>query len=485
MKKEKLTEDEEIYYELLKEYWQDGVIQKEEQIHLGEMRENLNITIERAYELGEIVKEELGISDESIEVEEEKIDLYRKLFESFTRKGMIDEKKRGLLNKKADSLGIPIDLRIELESELYFDRARILKEEKKTEEALFYIEAALSLKPDCEKFKEELEKFKKEEEKEEEKRKLKEFMSLQLADKLKLEEERKKVDEARRIEEEDRRKREEARIREEEEKKRLIRFSELSPEMVFVPGGVFYLGSNKGNEDEIPVHKVELSPFYMAKYPVMNKDYSKHREEYKNLHPDLPLVKISWYDAVIYCNWLSEQDGLDKCYEISKSSKKPIFSWLLGEENVGPEETRLTVSLDIKKEGYRLPTEAEWEYACRSGSATEYYWGDTVDEDYFWYSKNSGGIIHPAGEKLPNDFGLYDMSGNILEWCWDSYDKSYYGASSYSNPAGPSSGMQRIRRGGSCKDDPFLCRSACRKKAEPVFLCDITGFRTVRTFMQR
>ena len=132
-----------------------------------------------------------------------------------------------------------------------------------------------------------------------------------------------------------------------------------------------------------------------------------------------------------------------------------------------------------KKTGrkYTLPTEAQWEYACRAGSNTKYYFGDSEDElaDYAWYYKNSDGETHPVGEKKPNTYGLYDMHGNVWEWCHDWYGD--YPTGSVTNPLGPSSGSTRVLRGGSWSSVAWNFRSGYRYRYEPGIRYDFLGFR--------
>jgi formylglycine-generating enzyme len=153
--------------------------------------------------------------------------------------------------------------------------------------------------------------------------------------------------------------------------------------------------------------------------------------------PDLPVERVTWYEAVEYCNELSRQEGLDPCYSGSGAS----------------------MLCDFTANGYRLPTEAEWEYACRAGTETDFHTGnmthsgssplDPALDRAGWYFGNSGSTTHPVGEKEPNAFGLYDMHGNVWEWCWDWYASDYYASSPAEDPRGPASGSDRVVRGGS------------------------------------
>ncbi|MEQ8191140.1 MAG: SUMF1/EgtB/PvdO family nonheme iron enzyme [Candidatus Eremiobacterota bacterium] len=213
----------------------------------------------------------------------------------------------------------------------------------------------------------------------------------------------------------------------------------IEPEMVFIKGGTFQMGSNNGRDNEKPIHNVTVSNFYTGKYPVTNKEYFLYKASNKNPGDNLPAVNVSWYDAIGYCKWLSGKTGKD----------------------------------------YHLPTEAEWEYACRAETTTEYYWGNSINSSYCWYYDNTGLTVSPVGKKNPNKWGLYDMSGNVFEWCNDWYGN--YPSSSVSNPTGPSLGSLRVFRGGSMDNDANFCRSAFRYGFSPTFCSGILGFRLTRT----
>lgn len=235
--------------------------------------------------------------------------------------------------------------------------------------------------------------------------------------------------------------------------------SEVKLEMVLIEGGTFEMGGNQEGTMDKPVHKVDVSSFYMSKYEVTNKEYKKYKPSHSGYwsNDDYPVETVSWYDAVDYCNWRSVKEGFEKCYSGGGYS---------------------TV-LDISKNGYRLPTEAEWEYACRAGTTTKYYWGDDMDGNYCWHKSNSWNKIHPIGQKKPNGFDLYDMSGNVSEWCWDWCD--YYEEKSVNNPVGPSTGTTRVFRGGSWFCSLISCESEVRSSTFPTETDDYIGFRVVRS----
>lgn len=239
----------------------------------------------------------------------------------------------------------------------------------------------------------------------------------------------------------------------------------LEPDMVLIQGGTFEMGDveGKGAISEKPVHKVALSDYYLARTAVTFEEYDLYCEAMGVKKPDdrgwgrgkHPVINVSWFDAVRYCNWLSEQTGLRKVYTIE------------GE----------TVTVDWYADGYRLPTEAEWEFAVRGGNLSEgfqYSGSDNLDE-VGWYDNNSGGQTHPVGEKKPNELGLYDMSGNVWEWCWDWYDA--YSAVVQRDPKGPDKGDNRVLRGGSWDFSARSCRVSYRNISTPDYRYDFLGFR--------
>ena len=221
-------------------------------------------------------------------------------------------------------------------------------------------------------------------------------------------------------------------------------------EFVLIPAGEFDMGSppteRYRDNDEGPVHRVKISrPFYMGKYEVTQEQYyviakskpSRFKEEGR------PIENVSWNQANRFCKKLSE----------------------------------------IKGGSYRLPTEAEWEYACRAGCQSRFYFGDDPNnsqiEQYAWHSKNSDSATHPVGEKKPNSFGLYDMYGNVWEWCGDWYAADYYHHSITVDPIGPLYAKSRVYRGGGWYRSARNCRSANRSGLEPYYIRNHIGFRVL------
>ncbi len=230
-------------------------------------------------------------------------------------------------------------------------------------------------------------------------------------------------------------------------------------EMVRIPTGSFLMGDNL-NDREGPIHRVSIAQSYLiGTTPVTNKLYKSVMGELPSRFEgdNRPLENVSWMDAVLFCNRLSEQVGLTPVYTIDGETVVP--DWGSG--------------------GFRLPTEAEWEFACRAGSTDERY-GDL--EKIAWYSRNSGDSTHPVAALKPNAWGMYDMLGNVWEWCWDWYDRGYYKKSPLENPQGPSEGGIRVIRGGGWGDSPDYCRASFRSHAPPGLRLGLLGFRLARSF---
>ena len=255
--------------------------------------------------------------------------------------------------------------------------------------------------------------------------------------------------------------------------------SVFEPLTIEIKGGTFQMGSNDESSDEKPIHRVTLNDFAIGKYEVTfeqfaafinDKNYKtdadkegwsyvwtgsiyekkngvnwkcdvagkvRPQDEYKH-----PVIHVSWNDATAYCQWLS-----------SKTNKK-----------------------------YRLPTEAEWEYAARGGNQSKgyKYSGSNTIGDVAWYSANSGSKTHPVGTKGANELGIYDMSGNVWEWCSDWYDENYYKNSAAQNPKGAQSGSLRVLRSGSWNYSDSGCRSSNRLWGEPDYRYYTFGFRLAR-----
>ncbi|MBU1677760.1 MAG: SUMF1/EgtB/PvdO family nonheme iron enzyme [Bacteroidetes bacterium] len=242
----------------------------------------------------------------------------------------------------------------------------------------------------------------------------------------------------------------------------LLMVGEIPEGFVFVEGGVFQMGSTSGDSDEQPVHTVTLSNFYISKYEVTQKQW----REVMGTNPsyfsgdDKPVEQVTWYDAVAFCNALSEKVGLEKCYSGSGTS----------------------IIYDFTKNGYRLPTEAEWEYAARGGNQSNGYTysGSNSIGGVAWYSSNSGNTTHNVGTKTSNELGIYDMSGNVWEWCNDWYSDNYYSNSPGNNPKGPASGTSRVLRGGSWLSYDNNCRVSNRTGGYPDYPYYNNGFRIVQ-----
>jgi formylglycine-generating enzyme required for sulfatase activity len=217
-------------------------------------------------------------------------------------------------------------------------------------------------------------------------------------------------------------------------------------DFVLIPAGTFKMGSDTGDSDEKPVHEVRLSKaFYLGKHEVTQGQWQAvmgSNPSYFKGEATLPVEQVSWEDVQEFLRKLNAKEGGTK---------------------------------------YRLPTEAEWEYAARAGSTTAYSFGNDERQlgDYAWYFANSGSKTHPVGQKKPNAWGLYDMHGNVWEWVQDWYGP--YSAGSAVDPAGPSSGSRRVFRGGSWIFDARLCRSAYRYRVTPGSRIHYLGVRLLRT----
>ncbi len=212
----------------------------------------------------------------------------------------------------------------------------------------------------------------------------------------------------------------------------------------WIPPGHFSMGSERGRYNEKPVHLIKITKgFWMSKNQITQEQWEaiigNNPSSFKG--PDHPVEYVSWQDCQDFCRRLSDKIG-KKC---------------------------------------RLPTEAEWEYACRAGTETEYCFGDKLEDlsHYAWFALNSVSTTHPVGKLKSNNWGMYGMHGNVQEWCQDWYNESYYRDSPVKDPEGPNSGYNRVVRGGSWLRKPDFCRSAHRDGDTPNTACNYIGFRIV------
>jgi sulfatase modifying factor 1 len=225
-----------------------------------------------------------------------------------------------------------------------------------------------------------------------------------------------------------------------------------APRMVTISEGWFWMGSDAGQENERPVHRVWVDAFELAECQVTNGEYArflaatKHRaplywEDANFSHPEQPLVAPSWFDAVAYCEWLSAASGLR----------------------------------------YRLPTEAEWERAARGGvEQKQFPWGDEAPGHLANYSARWKNGPEPVGRAERNAYGLCDMGANVHEWCADWFSAEYYGGSPERNPQGPAQGLRRSSRGGSWRHQIKVSRCAARASIPPEFQYADYGLRIAR-----
>lgn len=236
-------------------------------------------------------------------------------------------------------------------------------------------------------------------------------------------------------------------------------------EMVLIPAGSFMMGSDSGDEDEKPAHSVTVAGFYMDRDEVTQKAFEAvtgtNPSKFKD--PLKPVERASWMAAIKYCNMRSLKEGLKPCYNLQ------------------------TTECDFSANGYRLPTEAEWEYACRAGTSAAYSFGDNAGElpGRAWLNSNSEQTTHPVGKKQANPWGQYDMHGNVAEWCNDRYGDKEYALRASDNPRGPAKGEERVLRGGSWRGGADRCRSSARASETPgladvCFGYEAYGFRCVR-----
>jgi sulfatase modifying factor 1 len=213
--------------------------------------------------------------------------------------------------------------------------------------------------------------------------------------------------------------------------------------MVAIPPGQVTL-SDRRTQRSWPV---ELAPYELAAFPITQERYAQVTAQRPSAARGdlLPVEGVSWLDAVRFCNALSEREGLAPAYRLQAG-----------------------VEWDASADGYRLPTEAEWEHACRAGTTGPRY--GPLDE-IAWHRGNAQERIHEVGGKRPNAWRLYDMLGNVWEWCWDLYDAEVYGT-------------YRVLRGGGWSDEHWSCRASVRRRSHPTFQIDDVGFRVARSVLR-
>jgi len=262
--------------------------------------------------------------------------------------------------------------------------------------------------------------------------------------------------------------------------------------MVAVSGGTFDMGDSydEGPAEERPVHAVAVGDFLIGKYEVTQAEWDVLMADGSytvGAGANHPVYDVSWFQMIKYCNLKSMAEGLTPCYIISSSTDPvdwpapPVYS----DDSSFP--TWDAVVWEQLRDGYRLPTEAEWEYAARGGvdAADDHrYSGGGVIGDVAWYVDNAPAACQAVGGKLPNQLGLYDMSGNVYEFCWDRFAADYYttcdGQGTVVDPVGAPAGDMRVQKGGARADAAANCRVAGRFRDYPVSAASHTGFRLVR-----
>jgi len=233
----------------------------------------------------------------------------------------------------------------------------------------------------------------------------------------------------------------------------------IGMEFVQIPAGSFEMGCSEGDteclEDEKPKHKVKIAKsFYMGKYEVTQGQWmsvmgsgffgigGNNPSRFSSCGHSCPVENVSWNEVQDYIQKLCEKEKMNPCK-------------------------------------YRLPTEAEWEYSARAGTKSKYYWGNKMDNSYLWYAGNSGRQTHPVGQKKPNAWGLYDIMGNVWEWCGDWYGEEYYKNSPSADPKGADKGLYRSFRGGYWFSNAWNSRLSFRNFTVPVRGDGEFGFRLV------
>jgi sulfatase modifying factor 1 len=281
-------------------------------------------------------------------------------------------------------------------------------------------------------------------------------------------------------------------------------FSQIKPDLILVEGGTYQMGNptpdpkKRDNDDEAPIHSVTVGSFYIGKFEVTVKEYKAYiasdatlampsapdagfwedHPDSKKFYPlptktwwgwadDMPMQKVSWEDAILYCNWLSEKEGLEKCYKKNKD-----FGW----------------DTDVSKNGYRLPTEAEWEFAAKGGKLSKGYKfaGSNDYNEVAWVDETTKEASPmKIGTKKPNELGIFDMSGNVWEWCSDYYLPNYYAQcakqGTVTNPFVNFAVEFRVSRGGGWYYKEDYATLTSRDGPKYAFTSFALGFRLART----
>ena len=242
------------------------------------------------------------------------------------------------------------------------------------------------------------------------------------------------------------------------------------PETIFIEGGSYSMGIGESKYfDEFPAHNVTVNDFYIGKYEVTIEEFTGFCRtaglDLPSGNPKMPITNISWEDAAMYCNWLSRFEHLDKCYKIIRN----------------PKTDRIKIVFDKTANGYRLPTEAEWEYVARGGNTGKSYAfsGSNNADEVAWFA-GTGKMLHPIGEKKANTAGVYDMSGNAQEWVYDVYTQDYYKNSPSENPINKKGSINRVSRGGSYDSYAEGLRISKRYYNPADFKAKNLGFRVAK-----
>jgi len=246
-----------------------------------------------------------------------------------------------------------------------------------------------------------------------------------------------------------------------------------------IPSGRFYMGSHDSDEflrnNEHPQHRILIpKSIFIGVYPVTQREFYRVMEFNPSVStdgPQNPVDSVSWFSAVEFCNKMSADEELSPFYDLKNVKKRTNGVIEKADVNI------------LGGDGYRLPSEAEWEYCCRAGSITPWCFGDQVLDvgQYAWYFDNSSGEAHLVGEKKPNSWGLFDMHGNLMEWCNDWYGEFYYQLCTEEEcPPGPENGVAKVLRGGAWQFGAEATRSAYRNSSNPEAVSSVIGFRVCR-----